>query len=378
MVQANVKTFHDLEQEVIGEELCGKCGGCVSFCSADGLNALELGEDGLPRFADEDKCLECGICYAICPETKELDQEVRSRFGWKPPIGTCKAVTSSRAADAAVREVATDGGVVTSLLLYLLDRHLIDGAIVSRRDSLLSREPVIARMRDELIAAAGSNFAGSCHLGELPQYTTYSPTVGYVKRLTEGYRCVAMVGTPCQIRTIRKMQCLGILPADVIRYTIGLFCTENLLFDAQGRQELEQRLHFDFADVVKMNVKESFILTLASGRTIRIPFDDLDDLAHPSSLVCTEFANDYADLAAGGLGSPDGYTTVLVRTDTGRAVYDDALRRGYIEERVLSGGAGPRREREQMMSKVVEFARWKRERGEAHRRELGVALKELV
>ena len=35
---------------------------------------------------------------------------------------------------------------------------------------------------------------------------------------------VAMVGTPCQIRTIRKMQCLGVSPAHAIGYALGLFC----------------------------------------------------------------------------------------------------------------------------------------------------------
>ena len=119
-------------------------------------------------------------------------------------------------------------------------------------------------------------------------------------------------------------------------------------------------------DIAKMNVKESFNITLTSGRTICIPFEELDDLARPSSLVCTEFANDFADLAAGGLGSPDGYTTILLRSDEGKTVYDGALLRGYIEERVLKGGVGSRSERAAMMARVVEFARWKRERGEAH------------
>jgi coenzyme F420 hydrogenase subunit beta len=83
----DIKTFLALQEEVISRGLCGKCGGCVSFCSAGTLNALEMGEDDLPRFADEDRCLACGICYMICPATTELDAEVQNRFGWRPPIG---------------------------------------------------------------------------------------------------------------------------------------------------------------------------------------------------------------------------------------------------------------------------------------------------
>jgi coenzyme F420 hydrogenase subunit beta len=254
----------------------------------------------------------------------------------------------------------------------MLDRHLIDGAIVSRKKSAFSREPVIATTRDELIAAAGSHFDSSSHLEELvDSYKTYPSTIAFVRSLKGGHRRVALVGTPCQITTIRKMQCLDILPANVIDYTIGLFCTENLAFDEQGRKKMEQRLHFNFEDVDKLNVKEDFSIKLENGRTIHVPFEDLDELARPAALVCTDFANDYADLSAGGLGSPEGYTTILVRSDKGRAMYSDALLHGYIEERRLRGAAGQHSERDDMMAQVATFARWKRERGTARRRELG-------
>ena len=44
-----IKVFRDLQREVIAAGLCGQCGGCVSFCSAGALNALEMGDDGLPQ-----------------------------------------------------------------------------------------------------------------------------------------------------------------------------------------------------------------------------------------------------------------------------------------------------------------------------------------
>jgi coenzyme F420 hydrogenase subunit beta len=370
MTQRAIESFRDLREEVILRGLCGKCGGCVSFCTAGTLNALEMGKDGFPRYADEEKCMACGICYMICPETRYLDEEVRSRFGWTPPIGTYQTITSARATDEAVRKVATDGGVVTSLLLYMLVSRLISGAVVSQGMTPFSREPVIAATRGELIAAAGSHFAGSSHLEELgDRYTTYSRTLSlsYIRSL------IAMVGTPCQIKMIRKMQCLGISPADIVGYTIGLFCAESFSFNAQALKRLETRFHFDFSDVNKLNVKEALVVTLSDGTAVHVPLEELDELACPACLACTEFANDYADISVGGLGSPDGYTTVLVRTEKGRAVYGDALRQGYIEERKFMDVAQLRSEKARMMSKVVAFARWKRERGERQRRELGVA-----
>ena len=43
-MEEEIKTFEDLTREVIEKGMCGKCGGCISFCSAGELNALEMGK----------------------------------------------------------------------------------------------------------------------------------------------------------------------------------------------------------------------------------------------------------------------------------------------------------------------------------------------
>ncbi|HHE37343.1 MAG TPA: hypothetical protein ENL20_02080, partial [Candidatus Cloacimonetes bacterium] len=65
-MQSNtIISFEYLLAEVVRKDLCNRCGGCVSFCSANGINALEIGEDGFPKYSNKEKCLECGICYII-------------------------------------------------------------------------------------------------------------------------------------------------------------------------------------------------------------------------------------------------------------------------------------------------------------------------
>lgn len=363
---ATVKTFVELESEVVKPGLCAQCGGCVSFCSAGQLHALVLDERGLPRFSDRRRCLACGLCYLVCPVTHELDGELQQRFGSSAGSASTSAVASARATDPAVRRVATDGGVVTSLLLYLLDKRLVDGAIVSTRTESGGRTPTVATTRAEIIAAAGSHFSGTAHLEQLgARYTTYTPSISAVKSL-EGDRLhrVALVGTPCQVIAMRKMQCLGIVPADAITYAIGLFCLESFSFTPE---DFQARLGISEADVAGINVKDEFLVTLRDGRELSFPLAQLDEWARPACLACVEFANEYADLAAGGLGSNRGYTTVVVRTERGRRLYTEAIRAGYVEEETYRDTSEMQSRKATMLGQIAAFSRLKRERGTARR-----------
>jgi len=378
--EEKTKTFYDLQEEVIDKGICGRCGACISFCSGGTLNALELSEEGLPCYADQDKCLRCGICYLICPMTRDMDAEVRRRLEWRPPIGLYQTITSVRARDDAIQQADSVDGVATALLLYMLENYLIQGAIVSRKPTAFSREPVVATTREELVSTRvvattgnGSHATGVSHLEELTdEYTTYSPALLAVKDLLRPHlSCVGLVGTPCQVRTVRKMQCLGVAPANAVGYTIGLFCMESLAFGPPGRKKLEDRLHIDLEDVDKLNFKEDLGITLSDGETVHVPFEETREVTRPACLACTEFANDYADIAIGELGSPYGYATTLIRTKKGSQVYSGALRQGYIEEREFADPAELRAERTKMLARVVACAQRKRERGEAWLRERG-------
>ena len=381
--QVTTNTFRELWAKVVQRGICGRCGACTAFCSAAKWNALAIGEDGFPYYADESKCLACGICYLICPLTNDLGAEVRRRFKWRLPIGAYQGIFSVRSTREDVREMKADGGAETSLLLYLLDNYLIQGAIVSRRTTAVGRKPIIATSREEILSAA-SGHPNAWPTGGWPPsariwpfveglYTTYSPTLSAVKALEDAHlSCVALVGTPCQIGTIRKMQCLGVMPAQVIGYAIGSFCMGHLAFDMPSWQKLEDRLGVDLADVDRLDVGEDLNILLGDGSMLRAPLDAVEELVRPTCLACTEFANDYADLSIGGLGSPDGYSTVVIRTDKGLRVYRGALNQGYSEERAFGGPAESRSEKTRILASMVARARRKRERGEARLREIGL------
>jgi coenzyme F420 hydrogenase subunit beta len=359
------RSFSDLQREIVSTGLCSQCGGCVSFCSANKLGALEVSPEGTPRYSDEDICLKCGLCYSICTQIDELDQELQEKFHWVPPMGKYERVASARTTNQEIRNVCTDGGVVTSLLMYMMDYNLIDGAVVSRFTEPFKRAPVIATDREDILNSAGSDFSASTHVGVVgDEYSTYSPGAFALKDLASSMRAsrLALVGTPCQIHTIGKMQCLNIVPSDMVKYTIGLFCMENFAFSPLAKQEIEAKIGASMEDIKKLNVKEDLIITLTDGRTVHIPFDVIHEFARPACLKCAEFANDFADISVGGLGSLDGYTTVLIRTDVGQGIYQAALRLRYIEEQTYDSYAEKAESQMNMVTKIIDFAKEKRAR----------------
>ncbi|TET21363.1 MAG: coenzyme F420 hydrogenase [Candidatus Cloacimonadota bacterium] len=353
------KSFTDLINEVQNNNLCGQCMGCVTFCSAAELEVLGVNEEGFPHYIQEDKCLKDGLCYVICHKIKDLEPEIKEDFNWVPPFGHYERITSAQSTDPRVLEVCTDGGVVTSLLGYMLDKNIISGALVAKKTGVLTREPAIAKSYDEVIDAAGFYFIHPKHMEMLgDRYTTYSPMFSRIKDFGDtAHARFAFVGVPCQVDTIRKMQKLKILPAHIITFVIGLFCWENFFFESLVNDKLKQKeLGFSFDNIKKINIKENLIVTFKDGRILHIPFEEVDDFARPACLACTDFANDFADISVGGLASPDGFTTTLLRTQKGRELFEKAVRADYIRE--------IRIDTSEVLSKIADFTKKKITRGE--------------
>ena len=321
-----METFFNLVQEVQKPGLCHRCGGCVTFCTAVNYGALELDTDGKPRYKDMEKCIECGLCYSICPEIDELEEETKRKAAWSAPFGRIIETSVARAKDPEIRGKATDGGVVTALLLHLFDTGRIDGAIVAKPCGPFQRRPKLAVTRDEISEAAGFYFDTSHGMAKMSdKYVTYSSIEEFAPMIKKGLRRVALVGTPCQIKAFRRMEVLGIVPSDAIKYCLGLFCSGNFIFGEDQKQKLAQDHHFKWEDVAKVNIKETFMVHLKNGAIRPIHLEDLDFMKRYACNYCPDYSAEFADISFGGIGAEEGWTTLITRTPLGRAIYADAI-----------------------------------------------------
>jgi len=347
-------SFSSLNKEVVERGICAACYGCVSFCTANDLNVLSIEKDK-PVYCDEESCLEDGICYLICPRTHDLDRALKARYKYKDPIGSFVAIRSLRTTDSEIAQVCCDGGAVTGLLQFMLDTRRIDGAVLSKKESLWNNEPMIAMDFSDLLKCAGSSLAQSKSIRDLGELTTYASVFRALKKSDQlDVTKLAVVGTPFQISTIRKMQLLHIVPSHIVNFTIGLFCFENFLMHEQGTKFLARKIGASLDQVEKINLKEDFTVKLKNGKVEHIDLDDLGPIIRPACLSCTDFSNYSADISVGGVGSPEGYTTVLVRTQAAQRLISLAVRQGYLEETSIKDGLG----------KISEMARRKKLRGE--------------
>lgn len=366
------KTFQDLITEVHDKGICQECGGCVSFCSSAEYNIIALKDPYFPPvYINKDQCLECGICYHICPQTHVLDDELNRTYEFKDfssmPIGNYKNIYSCQATDQEFLKYGTDGGVVNSIINYLLEKKLINGSIVSKTDAPFSREAAFADSKYDLIKASGAKLEISPQLTEIQKFCTYTDSIQKLNHYK--FKKLAIVGTPCQLYTIRCMQDLGVTPSQNIEICLGLFCFENFLFDRLQIKKFEKDFNISLENIEKLNIKEDLIIKLkddgAGEKIIHIPFNQLEDYMRPACRACNDFTNLYADISFGGLGSPDKYTTVISRTKKGEEVLSKAINAGVIRCSELD-----KSKRKSMIEVITQFSRLKIERRDAFMKDL--------
>lgn len=206
---------------VVQEGWCTGCGTCVAFCPEEGLE-IEYTVDGryVPKVID-DKCTGCGLCVSLCPAANENFKELnRFIFGKIPDnklLGNYINCFTGHAKNASVRWKATSGGVITSLLLFLLKEKQIDGALLTRinEEDPLKAEPFVARTEEEILAAMGSKYVPI-------------PLNRLLDQILAEEGKFAVVGLPCHLQGIRRAEMKNNRLRDKIHYHLGLICSRTM------------------------------------------------------------------------------------------------------------------------------------------------------
>lgn len=186
--------------EALEKVNCTGCAACSNKCPVDAIKMVFDEEGFLYPNIDHDVCIECGLCYKVCPQLnlKETKEMIHKE-------GKCYAMM----ADDEIRKVSSSGGMFTLLAEAILEQ---DGAVcgaVYTNDYMYVKHDVIYE-KEKIGKLRGSKYVQS--------------DIGWTYReiqkiLKEGKSCL-FVGCPCQVAGLYTF-----LGKDYEKlYTVDLVC----------------------------------------------------------------------------------------------------------------------------------------------------------
>jgi coenzyme F420 hydrogenase subunit beta len=305
--------------------VCCQCGWCSSVCP---VNAINVTADTLE--IDENTCMKCGLCFTVCPRSFPIDQATKSinkldkSLKYSEKINGFINTYSGSTTKDEIKQVRQDGGIVTSILEYLLENKLVDAIVAVQHSSDLWRpEPVIVDKVEDLYKTGGTKYANS-------------PSLSIIEK-TKSYENIAVVGVPCMMKAIEKGRMLpsGLPFFKNIKYKIGLFCMESFSYEDIIKLTKDQ-FKKDIKELTKMNIdKGKFIINLKSGEELNVPLKEVQSYARNNCHYCEDLTSDYADISVGSIGSQGGWSTVITRSKEGEKIYKAIIKAGLIESKSL-------------------------------------------
>lgn len=204
-----------------------------------------------------------------------------------------------------------DGGMVTALLISGFQKGVFDAAIVAQRTEGYHTEAVIAKNINDIMATKGTTYLRVRVLPKLKEL------------LSQGKKKIAVVCTPCETRAIRRSQQRLMREASGVEITIiGLFCLEAFSSD-KLKDEVQRLTGADIDKAEKTKIHKGKFIVQLQGNEYSCKVRDLDKAVEKGCNCCNDFPAMFADISVGSVGSPSGYSTVIVRSDVGKRLLKD-------------------------------------------------------
>jgi len=310
----------DLQKEVLSAGLCSACGACVNLCPY-----IEMVEGTI--IIVEDCNLRSGRCYDFCPKTcldlPTLDKRLFGIHRSNLAIGSNIAVVKARATDGEIRSAAQYGGVVSTLVTFALENGQIDSAVLAALSpDKITPEPVSVRKRSEVLRCAGSKYI-------------VCPTLSKViEAMDETKGKTGLVGTPCQVAAVRKIQEASQDESNEVGLVLGLFCTWAL--SPRAYDYLKETA--GSKSIIKLDIPPppaNVLIIETEEKRLEAPLEDVKRFIMPTCNICFDMTSEFADISVGAVEGDEEWDTVIIRTHLGEEVFRQAVEAGLIETAVL-------------------------------------------
>lgn len=325
-----------LIEKVINQGICVQCGACVGLCPYFDYF------DGKVVVMDQCRS-DTWRCLQLCPRADfkaTLPDPAGPAEVSKGEIGGYREIMMLRSVQEEIRKKAQYGGVVSSLLIYAMEKKHIQSAVLTDADNDFSPCGVIAGNSTEVLNCAGSRYSGSAALSALN------------RAIGAGEDRIGVVGLPCQMEALARMRLMqpdGEERSSRVSLKIGLFCTWAVSY-----RRLEAFLKIDTIlkyDIPPPPAEKFRVLTESGWRDF--PLQSIRPFIEKGCLLCEDMTAERADISVGMVEGCEEWNTVVVRTNKGMELVKSAIEAGRLEQEPLPSDA---------MAHLAEAARNKRER----------------
>jgi coenzyme F420 hydrogenase subunit beta len=290
-----------------------------------------------------EKCTGCQICVSCCPvdylQLIDSSSQVSGMQTDDVYIGNFLNCYVGRSNDKDILHNSSSGGIVTQILVYALERGLIDGVLITRmkKEKPLEPEVFIARTTGEVMSASKSKYC-PVSLNEALK-TIMSADKGNF----------AVVGLPCHISGIRKAESIFSGLKDRISLHIGLFCSHSVTFF--GTDFLLRKFGVRKQDVAKIDYRggcwPGSLRLLLKNRTEIIVKYNRSWNAYWNAFspffftplccfLCGDQTNELSDISVGDAWLPSieennlGESLIISRNDSAEKLLFDMKSQGYL------------------------------------------------
>lgn len=328
----------DKLKKVTKSELCNRCGSCVGL---SGGKIVFKDKEGkyLPEIVAPLSDSEADRIWNACTG-KNFDFKANTKHFYPDApyfhnyIGAFNKIYIGHTTDPDIRINSASGGILSAVLIYLLNKGKIDGVVTLRmsKETPWLTEPFIATSREEIMEAAQSKYIISSVNEILPEMEAFKGKLAYV-------------GLPPQVQSIRELQKTGDPSVKNIKYIFGPFYGNTLYFSSiksflksYGVKDYQtiSKLYFRYGEWpgnMRVEFKDRDPIELKKFHAnYLIPFHVVKN-----SLFCTDFTNEFTDISGGDAWAPvyeergKGFSMIISRSKVGEEIIGKMVEEGYLK-----------------------------------------------
>lgn len=343
-------------EDIVKNGLCLGCGLCEAV--SKGKIKMILADNGFYKPSGIETGKWDDVINKVCPGINVLNKNRAKHFSiW----GNVLQVSNAWATDTELRRISSSGGVTSSLAIYLLETHQVDGVlhVGVQEGSHLYNKLYVSRNREDIMRLCGSRYAPA---------NVFSDITNVLDSF--GRDTFAFIGKPCDIAALKNFMAVYPQYEGRIKFFLAIFCAGMPSYNATERA----------IDTFKKNATPLtlryrgdgwpgyFTVTYSDGSFCRMTYNEswgkiLGREVGFRCKICADGIGLLADIASGDAwntkdGYPDfteadGRNFCFIRTTSGLRLFEEAEKAGYIVTEKLNVSEVKDMQRPQYMRRQI-------------------------